>query len=106
MQFKFFQSLGDPIRLELVQRLASGIPYTITTLSEGFNITRQGVRKHLQILVDSNIITLEKNGRDTTVRLNRESLEQGKVFIMKLENRWDEHLEALRRGYFLRFHKK
>jgi DNA-binding transcriptional ArsR family regulator len=92
-----FRALGDPTRLEMIHRLSSGAPYTITTISSGLKISRQGARKHLQILVDANVITLEPKGRDTSVYLNKDSLELGRKFILKLEEKWDQRLEALRR---------
>jgi DNA-binding transcriptional ArsR family regulator len=93
---ELFRALGDPTRLEMVRRLSSGAPQTITSVSSGLNISRQGARKHLQILADANVVTLEPKGRDTDVSLDRNTLEQGKVFIAELELRWDERLEALR----------
>jgi DNA-binding transcriptional ArsR family regulator len=91
-----FRALGDPTRLEIVRRLSSGESYTITTVSSGLDITRQGARKHLQTLADAKVITLEPRGRDTTVRLDGETLKKGREFIAELELRWDMRLEALR----------
>lgn len=93
---EFFRALGDPVRLQLVQRLASGKSHTLSSLSDGLDLTRQGVRKHIQVLVDSDVIRIEASGRDKNVHLNRASLEQGRVFILELEKRWDDRLEALR----------
>ena len=93
---ELFRALGDPSRLEMIQRLSSGDPYTIKSISEGLDITRQGARKHLQILADAHVITLEPKGRDTNVRLNRKALDDSRVFIVELERRWDKRLEALR----------
>ena len=92
-----FRALGDPTRLEIIKRLSTGNPYTINTVSQGLEITRQGARKHLQILIDSDLVALESKGRDTTVLLNRKKLDEGKVFIAELERRWDKRLEALRK---------
>jgi DNA-binding transcriptional ArsR family regulator len=94
---ELFRALGDPTRLEMVRRLSREGPHTITTVSSGLDITRQGARKHLQKLADAKVVTLESKGRDTSVRLDRDTLEQGKAFIAELELRWDERLEALRR---------
>ena len=93
---ELFRALGDSTRLEMVQRLSDGRPYTISTVTMGLNITRQGARKHLQILADAGLVTLLSKGRDTTVQLERAKLEQGKAFIAELERRWDLRLEALR----------
>jgi len=94
---EIFRALGDPIRLEMVQRLTRGSRCTITAISEGLGITRQGARKHLQVLADARIVALLPEGRDVLVSLEPESLDQAKLFIAELERRWDVRLDALRR---------
>jgi DNA-binding transcriptional ArsR family regulator len=91
-----FKALGDPIRLEIVRRLASGEPHTLSTVSRDLHVTRQGARKHLQILADAKVISLNPKGRDTEVRLLRDTLDQGKAFIEQLEKQWDKRLLALK----------
>lgn len=92
-----FRALGDTTRLEMVQRLSSGSPHTISSISTGLGITRQGARKHLQILANAKVVSLQEKGRDTIVHLNRQTLEQGKTFIEDIEKRWDRRLEALKK---------
>ena len=91
-----FKALGDPVRLEMVRRLASGSTYTINGISSGLGVSRQGARKHLKVLTEAGLIILECKGRETEVRINRDSLETARRFIAELEQRWDERLEALR----------
>jgi DNA-binding transcriptional ArsR family regulator len=93
---ELFRALGEPTRLEMVERLSNGKSQTISSLSEGLKISRQGARKHLQILADSKIIMLTPKGRDTTVVLNRRTLDICKKFIDTLEVRWEKRLEVLR----------
>ena len=92
-----FRALGDPIRIELVRRLSSGEPRTIAAVSQGLGITRQGARKHLQVLADAELVSLEPKGRDVLVRPDPGTLEKAKAFIAELERQWDVRLEALRR---------
>jgi len=92
-----FRALGDPTRLEMVKRLSTGKSFTISSVSSGLPITRQGARKHLQILADAKVVTLAPNGRDTLVELDRTGLDEGKAFIINIERRWDSRLEALRK---------
>ena len=94
---ELFRALGDPTRLEMVWRLSSGSSHTITSVSNGLAISRQGARKHLQILVDAKVIKLEPQGRNTLVCLDQQSIDQCKAFIAKIEGQWDKRLEALRR---------
>jgi len=92
-----FRALADPHRLEMIKRLATGNPYTINTVSKGLEITRQGARKHLQILADADLIVLQTQGRDRRVLFNQMRLEEGKTFIAEIELQWEQRLEALRR---------
>lgn len=94
---ELFRALGDPTRLEMVQRLSRREPHTIKSVSSGLSITRQGARKHLQILADAELVTLCPEGRETGVVLERDKLEQGKIFIAGLERQWDARMGALRR---------
>ncbi|RYG31212.1 ArsR family transcriptional regulator, partial [bacterium] len=53
-----FRALGDPVRLSMVQRLTRRGPWTLGTVSEGLGVTRQGARKHLQVLADAKLVAL------------------------------------------------
>jgi DNA-binding transcriptional ArsR family regulator len=92
-----FNALGDPARIEMVRRLSSGQPHPISAVSSGLGITRQGARKHLQVLVDAKMVSLEPKGRDVYVHLAPETLDLAKAFIVEIERRWDMRLDALRR---------
>jgi DNA-binding transcriptional ArsR family regulator len=92
-----FHALGDPVRLEMVQRLSRTQPCTIDAVSRGLGITRQGARKHLQVLVDARLVVLERNGREAHVQLAPGALDAVKGFIAKLEREWDRRLDKLRR---------
>ena len=94
---EIFRALGDPIRLEMVQRLRQGSRCTISVISEGLGITRQGAPKHLQVLADANVVALHPEGRDVVISLEPDALDQARQFITELESRWDTRLEALRK---------
>ena len=94
---EIFRALGDPIRLEIVQRLTRGNRCTISAISEGLGITRQGARKHLQVLADARVVALQPEGRDVLVSLEPETLDQAKLFIAEIERNWDTRIDALRR---------
>lgn len=93
---EIFKALGDPIRLEMVQRLSGGSSYTISYVSGALGITRQGARKHLEVLKHAQLITLESKGREVQVQLNPASLDLAKAFIAKLEKQWDQRLDRLK----------
>lgn len=91
-----FRALGDPIRLEIVNRLSDGSAHTIGNLSKNLGVSRQGARKQIQVLESANIVQLKSVGRETRVNLDVSSLALAQSFIAKLENQWDERLQALK----------
>jgi DNA-binding transcriptional ArsR family regulator len=96
MVVQVFKALGDPVRLQMIQRLSSGTRYTISSVSADLGITRQGARKHLDVLFDAKLITLGHKGRDVLVELDPKSLYMAKAFIAELEQRWDRRLMTLK----------
>lgn len=97
LEAQIYKALGDPIRLEMVKRLAGGSPCTIGILSENLGISRQGARKQLQVLVSANLVQLTPHGREIQVSLDTQTLLLAKTFISKLESQWDQRLAALKR---------
>lgn len=93
-----FAALGDPVRLEMVRRLSRHQPCTIAEVSAGLGITRQGARKHLQVLADTGLVALAPHGREVHVALDRRRLEPARSFLEKLEQQWDRRLLALKRA--------
>ncbi len=93
---QIFKALGDPVRLEIVKRLADGSAYTMNNLSKDLGISRQGARKQIQVLVSANVVFLKPIGRETLVTLDMSSLELARAFITSMENQWDQRLNALK----------
>ena len=91
-----FSALGDPVRLEMVRRLTKGQSSTIAVVAEGLGITRQGARKHLQVLADAGLVTLKPRGREVAVELDVETLDSARAYIAELEKQWDARLDALK----------
>lgn len=93
---QIFKALGDPIRLEMVKRLANGSDYTISDLSKNLGVTRQGARKQIQVLVSAEIVHLTPVGREIKVNLDTSRLQVAQTFIANLEQQWDKRLRALK----------
>lgn len=96
-EVQVFKAFSDPLRIEIVQRLANGSARNINTLTRDLGLTRQGGRRQVQVLVDAGIVFLTPEGRSTKVSLNISSLKAARRFIHKLENQWEVRLEALKK---------
>ena len=59
-----FSALGDPTRLSLALKLGGGRALSIAQLTDGTDVTRQAVTKHLRVLEDAGLVTSVKRGRE------------------------------------------
>jgi DNA-binding transcriptional ArsR family regulator len=57
-----FAALADPTRRAVLERLGGGSA-TISELAEPFGISLTGMKKHVQLLEEAQLITTEKVGR-------------------------------------------
>src|SRR5436190_5723961 len=57
-----FAALADPTRRAVLERLGSGSA-TISELAEPFGMTLTGMKKHIRLLEDAELVTTEKIGR-------------------------------------------
>ena len=57
-----FSALADPTRRTVLERLSRG-PATITELAEPFGISLTGMKKHVRVLEEAELVTTEKVGR-------------------------------------------
>lgn len=97
---KLLKAIADPTRRELFHALvvaASAMP--ITQLSAQFDISRQGVTKHLKVLNESGLIVIETIGRERYCTASPKELQELKKWLHFYEQFWDDNLGKL--GAFL-----
>jgi len=92
-----FAALGDETRLQLVARLCAKGPLSIAALTEGSNVTRQAVTKHLRVLEDVGLARVAREGREAVWTLEPEPLDDARKFLDLVSRRWDDALERLKR---------
>src|SRR3569832_35495 len=92
-----FFALGDGTRLSVVRMLGAGGALSATALSEGAQVTRQAIVKHLQMLEGARLVTHEKRGREVLYALAPERLDDARVFLDAISQGWDRAIERRRR---------
>lgn len=92
-----FAALGDPHRMALVSRLSQKGPLSLTALTDGSNITRQAVTKHLRVLESAGLARCERSGRETRWQLDRRPLAAARAHLDLISRQWDEALDRLKR---------
>ena len=59
-----FAALGDETRLELLVRLAQQGPGSIANLSQDARVSRQAIKKHLDVLSRAGLVRGSRRGRE------------------------------------------
>jgi len=95
MRRDVFQAIADPTRRAIIMLLAVNA-MTPNALAEHFNSTRQTVSKHLQVLVECEVLEQSKQGREIYYHVNPDKmqdiekwLEQFKALLNKRFNQLD-----------------
>ncbi|GAA1525348.1 DNA-binding transcriptional ArsR family regulator [Agromyces terreus] len=69
-----FMALADPVRRGIIARLSRG-PATVNELAEPFEITKQAVSKHIQVLEHAGLVTRTRDAQRRPVHLAPAQLE-------------------------------
>ncbi len=75
-----FLALADPVRRAIVARLSRG-PATVNELAEPFDITKQAVSKHIQVLEQAGLVTRSRDAQRRPVHLDAAALERLTAWI-------------------------
>jgi uncharacterized protein YndB with AHSA1/START domain/DNA-binding transcriptional ArsR family regulator len=76
-----FKALADPIRRALLDKLRAENGLTLSALCADLDIRRQSVTQHLDLLVEANLVSVHRHGRERLHYLNP-------VPISELRQRW------------------
>jgi DNA-binding transcriptional ArsR family regulator len=91
-----FAALGDETRLDLVTRLSSGGPASISRLTTGSGVTRQAVAKHLRVLAEAGLVRGTRQGRESLWRLEPKRLDEAHRSLDLISKQWDHALGKLK----------
>jgi DNA-binding transcriptional ArsR family regulator len=78
-----FAALADPVRRDLLRRLASG-PARVVDLAAEHPISRPAVSKHLRLLTEAGLASADERGRERHYRAEAAGLEPVRALLAEL----------------------
>ena len=90
------QALADPIRAEIVERLARG-DLTAGEIASVFPVSRPAVSRHLRVLRDCGIVTYDAEAQRRVYKLNRQPLFELGSWIAQRLDALGDHLDLMAR---------
>jgi len=93
---KLFKAIADPTRRDIFHALVIATSaLSITQISNQFEMTRQGVTKHIKTLEEAGLVYIEAQGRERFCNANPKELQEVKKWIKFYEQFWDNKLTSL-----------
>jgi DNA-binding transcriptional ArsR family regulator len=91
-----FAALGDRTRLKLLAELSSGSPRSIAWLTDGSDLTRQAITKHLGVLQEAGLVRSVRRGRESLYELHPKRLDKARRSLETIAHQWERALARLK----------
>jgi len=91
---RVFAALADPIRRDMVGRLADA-DATVNELAARYDVTVQAVSKHLKVLEDSGLVSRSRDAQRRPVHLEAEVFDLMTRWIERYRRRAEERYRRL-----------
>lgn len=95
MRRDVFQAVADPTRRDIMHLLADK-KLTLNEVAENFSISRPAVSKHIKILSECGLLTIDQYGRERYCKINPEPLKDLKTWLEYFDKFWDKKLTSLK----------
>lgn len=89
-----FAALADDTRARIVEILAED-DRSVTELVELFDVSQPAISRHLRVLREAGVVTVEPNGKQRIYRLDPSSLTDVSGWAQRLCRTWEARFDAL-----------
>jgi DNA-binding transcriptional ArsR family regulator len=94
MRRDIFQAIADPTRRAIIGLIALQA-MTPNAIAENFNMTRQGISKHLRILTECDLVKQEYQGREIYYSLEIEKMKDIDKWLAQFRKIWETRFSQL-----------
>lgn len=89
---RLFHALADATRRDIVRRALDG-GLSVSALARSYPISLPAVQKHVAVLVQAELVTKERRGREQIVSADAAALRRAHDALDRVELVWRERLE-------------
>ncbi|MBI3520234.1 MAG: winged helix-turn-helix transcriptional regulator [Bacteroidetes bacterium] len=94
MRRDVFQAIADPNRRAIIHLIAQK-RLTLNGVAEHFDVSRPAISKHIKILTECGLITIEQSGRERYCEAKLEKLNEVSDWVEQYRQFWTTKLDAL-----------
>lgn len=93
---KIFKAFADPTRREIFHVLmVAASAMSLSQISEQFNISRQAVTRHINVLEDAGLLKTLEHGRERFCEANATPLNEIKNWLSVYDRFWSAKIRSL-----------
>ena len=96
MRRDIFQAIADPTRRAIIALIAAQA-MTPNALAEHFDMTRQAVSKHIQVLKDCELVKQKQEGREIYYLVQHKKLKEVDRWLEIFRSNWEQRFNNLDR---------
>jgi DNA-binding transcriptional ArsR family regulator len=89
-----YQAIADPTRRAIINLIA-GQPHNVNTIAEQFEMSRQAISLHVQILSDCGLIHIKQQGRERLCEARLDQLGEVASWVAQYKQHWESKLDAM-----------
>ena len=94
MRRDVFQAIADPTRRQIIS-MTAGQPLNVNAIADSFDVSRQAISLHIKILVECELLKINKQGRERYCEAQLGQLGEISVWIEQYKQHWENKLDNL-----------
>lgn len=94
MRRDVFQAIADPTRRQIINLIAHQ-SLTANGVADSFDVSRQAISKHLQILAECGIISIKQQGRERYCFVEPKKLDEVSDWVAEFRRTWERRFDRL-----------
>jgi DNA-binding transcriptional ArsR family regulator len=94
MRRDVFQAIADPTRRAIIGMVVKK-PLNLNTIADEFDVSRPAISKHIKILTECGLITINQQGRERYCNAKLDKLNEVSEWVEKYKAFWEAKLDSL-----------
>jgi DNA-binding transcriptional ArsR family regulator len=92
---RVFRALADATRRDVVTRVMTGEPMSISDLAGRYDMSFAAVQKHVKVLEGAGLVSKRRQGRERIVHGHPERIARARDLLVRLEEMWTTRFSRL-----------
>src|SRR5580700_10691955 len=94
MRRDVFQAIADPTRRQIINLIAHQT-LTPNAVADSFDVSRQAISKHIQILAECGLIAITQQGRERYCYIQPQKLDEVTDWLTDFRKTWESRFDQL-----------